>query len=175
MMTFLMVLPAMNGCTFSDALAAASMRALSASTGTLMMSRNFAVHLHRHFDFAFDEQRRIKLRPRRVGQRRRDLAERGMQSRPKFFRQMRRERREQLQKRFHHRQRLVLPRHRLVDENHHRGNRRVEAHPVQIFGDFLDAGVQRLELRGRGVRVGDRAVEQNQIQQFSACSGVLCG
>ena len=39
-MTFLMVLPVMNGCTFSDALAAASSAALSALAGTLMTSRS---------------------------------------------------------------------------------------------------------------------------------------
>ena len=39
-MTFLIVLPARNGCTFSDALAAASSAALSALAGTLMTSRN---------------------------------------------------------------------------------------------------------------------------------------
>ena len=67
-MIFLMVLPAMNGCTFSDALAAASSAALSALAGNLDDVAQLAVHLHRNFHLAFDEQRRIELRPGRVSQ-----------------------------------------------------------------------------------------------------------
>ena len=168
MMTFLIVLPAMNGCTFRTLSPPLPDRRIVGVHRHFDDVAELAVHLHGNFNLALDEQRRVELRPRRVGERGRGLAERGMQPRPKFFREVRRERREQLQKSFHHGQRLRLPRHRLVDENHHRGNRRVETHAVQIFGDFFDARVQRLELRGRGVQVGNGAVEQNQIQQFFA-------
>ena len=62
-MTFLIVLPARNGCTFSEALAAAS------SVGVVGVGRDFddvaqlAVHLHGNFQRVLDEQRRIELGP----------------------------------------------------------------------------------------------------------------
>ena len=67
-MTFLIVLPAMNCCTFSDALAAASSAALSALAGTLMTSRSLPFTCTGISSSSLDEQRRIKLRPGRVGE-----------------------------------------------------------------------------------------------------------
>ena len=87
---------------------------------------------------------------------------------------MRREGLEQNQEIAQHGNRLRFPGHRVVHKNHQRGNRRVEAQAVEVFGDFLDAGVQRLQLRRRRRHVFDGGIQFDQIQQFSA-SLRLCG
>ena len=87
---------------------------------------------------------------------------------------MRREGGQQLEKSFQHGNWFCFPRDGFVHEHHHRRNRGVEAHPVEVFGDFLDARVQRLELRRSRRHVFDGRTQLDQVQQFSA-SLRLCG
>ncbi len=68
MMTFLIVLPAVNGLDFFRRLRRGFNRRAVGIHRHLDDIAQLAVHLHGNFNFAFDEQRRVKLRPRRVRQ-----------------------------------------------------------------------------------------------------------
>src|SRR5260370_17153669 len=59
-----------------------------------------------------------------------------------------------------------LPGHGLVDEDHERGDSGVEAEAVQIFGHFLDAGMERLELVSGRLDFRDRRAELDLAEQF---------
>ena len=124
----------------------------SSSGGDTNDVAQLAVHLDGDFERVLDEQRGVEAWPGGVGQGTLSIADGRVELGPEFFGEMRREGLEQDQEIAQHRDRLGLPGHRFVDEDHQGGDGGVEAQAVEVFGDLLDAGVQRLELGRRRLR-----------------------
>ena len=82
-------------------------------------------------------------RPWLIGQR---ATVRSVQAGGQIFGQMWREGVQQIEERAQHRARTRIPLGGFITENHERGDRRVEPHAFEVFGDLLDAGVQCLQL-----------------------------
>ena len=154
-MTFLIVLPSRNGCSLLRSLGGGFDGGVVGVGRDLDHVAQLAVHLHGNFERVFDQQRRIELRPGRVSELRRSRVEsresRAFATVPR--RDAARRAASRIRKSRSTETGFDFPGHRFVDENHHGRDGGVEAHAVEVFGDFLDAGVQRLQLRRRCRRV----------------------
>ena len=68
---------------------------------------------------------------------------------------------EQNQEIAQHGNRLGFPGHGFVHKNHQRRNGRVETQTIEVFGDFLDAGVKGFQLRRSRHDVFDGRIQVN--------------